>query len=149
MPGSIPHYSRGPASYQVSSAVIGGQLVCKTTANSTTVIPNTTAGATNILGVAGNDASPIVSQAGNTTAYGDPLLDISAQGDYVSVYSGAGFDMHVVYEAGCDFGDLLMAAATAGNVKKYTAGTADQIIGRCTQPGGVAGGATIARARIF
>ena len=148
MPGSLPHYTRGPASYQVSAAVVGGQLVCKTTANSTTVIPNTTAGATNILGVAGGDASPIVSQAGNVTGYGDPLLDISALGDYVSVYNGD-YDMHVTYEAACDLGDLLMAAATAGNVKKYTAGTADQIIGRCTQPGGVTAGATIGRARIF
>jgi hypothetical protein len=149
MPGALPHYTKGPASYQVSAAVTGGQLVCKTTANSTTIIPNVTAGATNILGVAGNDAAPIVSQAGNTTAYGDPLLDISALGDYVAVYSGGGIDMHVVYEAACDFGDLLMAAATAGNVKKYVAGTADQIVGRCTQPGGVTAGATLARARIF
>lgn len=148
MPGSLPHYTRGPASYQVSAAVIGGQLVVKSGANASTVMPNTTAGATNILGVAGNDASPIVSQAGNVTGYGDPLLDISALGDYVSVYNGD-YDMHVTYEAAADFGDLLMAAATAGNVKKYTAGTVDQVIGRCTQPGGVTAGATIGRARIF
>jgi hypothetical protein len=128
--------------------VIGGQLVVKSGANASTVMPNTTAGATNILGVAGNDASPIVSQAGNVTGYGDPLLDISALGDYVSVYNGD-YDMHVTYEAAADFGDLLMAAATAGNVKKYTAGTVDQVIGRCTQPGGVTAGATIGRARIF
>ena len=148
MPGSLPHYTRGPASYQVSAAVIGGQLVVKSGANASTVMPNTTAGATNILGVAGNDASPIVSQAGNVTGYGDPLLDISALGDYVSVYNGD-YDMHVTYEAAADFGDLLMAAATAGNVKKYTAGTVDQVIGRCTQPGGVTAGATIGRARSF
>jgi hypothetical protein len=147
MPGALPHNRLGPDNYQVSALTLGGQLVCKTGANSTTVMPNTTAGAVNILGVAGNDASPIVSQAGNTTAYGDPILDISALGDYVSVYHGA--DMHVTYEAACDFGDLLMAAATAGNVKKYTAGTVDQVIGRCTQPGGVLAGATVARARIF
>lgn len=148
MPGALPHYTRGPASYQVSAAVTGGMLVVKSGANATTVMPNTTAGATNTLGVAGADAAPIVSQAGNTTGYGDPLLDISALGDYVAVYNGD-YDMHVVYEAACDFGDLIMAAATAGNVKKYVAGTPDQIVGRCTQPGGVLAGATLARARIF
>lgn len=149
MPGALPHYTKGPASYQVSALVLGGQLVVKSGANASTVMPNTTAGATNILGVAGGDASPIVSQTGNTTAYGDPLLDISGLPDYVSVYSGGGIDIHVTYEGAADFGDLLMAAATAGNVKKYVAGTVDQVVGRCTQPGGVLAGATVARARIY
>ena len=89
---------------------------------------------------------PIVSQAGNTTGYGSPLLDVSVLPDYTAVYSGV--DIHVTYAAAATFGALLMAAAS-GQVTPFTGTTYSQIVGRCTQPGGVAAGATVARARIF
>jgi hypothetical protein len=94
------------------------------------------AGCLTVLGVAGNDASPIPNQAGDTdtTAGGQPLVDISVLPDYVSVYRGA--DMHVTYAANCPFGTQLMAAAN-GAVTPYVAGTANEVVGRCTQPGGV------------
>jgi hypothetical protein len=149
MSGAIPHYQfRGPANYQVSALVTGGSLVVGDGSNATTV---STAGAAalNVLGVAGNDASPIVSQAGNTTGYGAPVVDISVLPDYTAVYSG--IDTHVTYAAACTFGTLLKAAAS-GQVTPWVSGTDTlpaTIVGRCTQPGGVLAGATVARARIF
>ena len=146
MPGSLPHYQfGGPANYQVSALVTGGSLVIADGSSASTV---STAGAAaiNVLGVAGHDASPVVSQAGNTTGYGSPLLDVSVLPDYTAVYSGV--DIHVTYAAAATFGALLMAAAS-GQVTPFTGTTYSQIVGRCTQPGGVAAGATVARARIF
>jgi len=136
MSGSLAHYKLGPASYQVSALVNGGLLVAADSGTATTVSP-AGAGSKLVLGVAGNDAAPIPNQAGDTDtmAGGSPLVDISVLSDYVSVYS-SGYDMHVTYAANCPFGTLLMAAAN-GTVTPYVAGTADQIVGRCTQPGGV------------
>jgi hypothetical protein len=146
--GFLPHYRLGPDSYQVSATVYGGTLVVADGSSASTV---STAGANaiNVLGVAGNDASPIVSQAGNTTSYGDPLVDISALSDYTAVWHGS--DGPVTYAAAATFGQLLKAAAS-GQVTPWVSGTdtnAATIVGRCTQPGGVAAGATVARARIF
>ena len=136
MSGSLPHYKLGPASYQVSALVTGGQLVAADSGTATTVAP-AGAGSKLVLGVAGNDAAPIPNQAGSTdtAAGGAPLVDISVLSDYTAVYS-SGYDMHVTYAVNCAFGTLLMAAAS-GTVTPYVAGTADQIVGRCTQPGGV------------
>ena len=136
MSGSLPHYQLGPGSYQVSALVVGGQLVVADASPATTVSP-AGAGSKLVLGVAGNDAAPIPNQASSTdtAAGGAPLVDISVLSDYTSVYAG-GYDMHVTYAANCAAGTLLMAAAN-GQVTPYVAGTADQIVGRCTQPGGV------------
>jgi hypothetical protein len=145
----LPHYKSGPDSYQVSALTLAGQLVQSTSPNATTVMPCATSGSLLILGVAGNNASPLVSQAAFTDANAGnlPLVDISVLFDYCAVYHGV--DIPVTYEAACSFGVLLMAAATPGNVKAYLAGTVDMVIGRCTQPGGVLAGATVGRARIF
>ena len=147
---AIPHYQfGGPASYQVSALVIGGQLVAADGASAVTVSP-AGANAINVVGAAIVDASPIISQAGTTTGYGAPLLDISVLPDYTSVVSG-GVDIPVTYAAAATFGVLLKAAA-AGQVTPWVSGTDTNpatIVGRCTQPGGVAAGATVARARIF
>lgn len=146
MAGSLPHYKHGPDSYQVSAQVLGGQLVVADGSSATTVSV-AGAAAANVLGVAGNDAAPIVSQAGSTTGYGQPLVDISVLGDYVSVYHDV--DMHVIFAATTTFGALLKTAAS-GQVTPWVSGTdaAGLIVGRCTQPGGVAS-ATVGRARIF
>jgi len=146
--GALPHYKSGPDSYQVSALVLGGQIVIPTSANATTVAACAASGALNVLGVAGNDASPYVSQAAFTDANagGQPLVDISVLPDYVAVYHGV--DVRVTYEAACSFGQQIMTAATAGNVKAWDGVTPSTIIGRCTQPGGVTAGATVARARI-
>jgi len=148
--GALPHYQfGGPANYQVSALVTGGSLVVADGGGATTI---STAGAAaiNVLGVAVDDASPIISQAGNTTGYGSPLLDISVLRDYTAVVSG-GVDIHVTYAAAATFGVLLKTAAN-GQVTPWVSGTDTlpaTIVGRCTQPGGVLAGATVARARIF
>jgi hypothetical protein len=148
--GALPHYQfGGPASYQVSALVTGGSLVVADGSGASTV---STAGANaiNVVGIAVTDASPIVSQAGTTTGYGSPLLDISVLRDYVSVVSG-GVDTHVTYAAAATFGVLLKAAAS-GQVTPWVSGTDTNpatIVGRCTQPGGVLAGATVGRVRIF
>jgi len=148
MPGALPHNRLGPDSFQVSAQVLGGQLVVADGSSATTVSV-AGVGAILVLGVAGADAAPIVSQAGNTTAYGQSLTDISVLPDYVPVYHGV--DMHVTYAAAAVFGVLLKVAAL-GQVTPWVSGVdtnAALIVGRCTQPGGVAAGATVARARIF
>ncbi|HMH89953.1 MAG TPA: hypothetical protein VK586_02585 [Streptosporangiaceae bacterium] len=148
MAGALPHYTHGPDSYQVSAQVLGGQLVIPDAGPAATVSV-AGAAAINVLGVAGIDAAPIVSQAGNTTGYGQPLTDISVLPDYVSVWHGV--DIHVTYAAAATFGVLLKAAAL-GQVTPWVSGVDTNpatIVGRCTQPGGVAGAATVARARIY
>lgn len=150
MPGALPHYRLGPDSYQVSVLVIGGQLVVPDASPATTVSV-AGAGAVNVIGVAGSDASPIVSQAGNTTTYGDPLVDISALPDYTGVYCGP-VDIHVTYAANAAFGQLLKSAAL-GQVTPWVSGTDTNpatIVGRCTQPGGVVVSTiAVARMRLF
>jgi hypothetical protein len=147
MSGALAHYKLGPDSYQVSALVHGGTLVVADGSSALTV-STAGAGAANVLGVAGNDAAPITSQAGTTTSYGDPLVDISALEDYVAVYHGC--DIKVTYAAAATFGALLKSAAN-GQVVPWVSGTdaAGLIVGRCTQPGGVASASTVARARIF
>jgi hypothetical protein len=148
MPGSLPHLKHGPDSYQVYAQVLGGQLVIPDASDATgTMVGPAGANAKNVLGVAGNDAAPIPNQAGDTTGYGQPLVDISVLPDYVSVYHSA--DMHVTYTADCDFGALLVADAS-GTVTPASGNTFDEIVGRCTQPGGVVVATNaVGRARIF
>jgi hypothetical protein len=151
MPGVLPHYRTGPDSYQVSALVLGGQLVIPDAGPATTVSV-AGAGAINVLGVAGNDASPVVSQAAFTDQYAGsaPLVDLSVLPDYAAVYHGP-VDIRVTYAAAAAFGQLLKSAAS-GQVTPWVSGTDTlpaTIIGRCTQPGGVLAGATVARMRLF
>jgi len=152
MAGSLPHYKLGPASYQVSALVTGGQLVAADASPATTVSP-AGAGSLFVVGVAGTDAAPIPNQAGDTdtTAGANPLVDISVLSDYTSVYS-SGYDMHVTYAINCTFGTLLKAAAN-GTVTPWVSGTDTLpalIVGRCTQPGGVTVSTlAVGRMRVF
>ncbi len=144
------HYKLGPDSYQVSAAVTAGQLVIADGSSATTVSP-AGANAINVLGVATTNAAPVPDQSSSTDslAGGAPLLDISYVSDYVSVAHGC--DMLVTYAASATFGQLLKTAAS-GQVTPWVDGSDTHpayIIGRCTQPGGVASGSTVARARIF
>lgn len=146
MSGALPHYQTGPASYQVSAFVKGGTLVAADGSGALTV-STAGAGSTAVLGVAGNDAQPSVDQSGNTTSYGSPVVDFSVPLEYVAVHYLT--DIRVTYAAACTFGAALKAAAN-GQVTPWISGTdaANLIVGRCTQPGGIAAAATIGRARI-
>lgn len=164
MSAVLPHYKQGPANYQVSTLIFGGQLVENTTQTAgTTDLTVKPAGAASVhvLGVAGGDANVIATQTGAANTYGQPQIDISVLTDYVAVYYG-GVDIWVWYSAQCTPGIKLLATAN-GTVGPAGAGpAADQVVGICTHPGGVAsamltqqiggqGAATffLGRARIF
>lgn len=142
MSAVLPHYKQGPASYQVSALIYGGQLVENTTFTAgTTDLTVKPAGAASVhcLGVAGNDANVVAAQAGAVNTYGQPQIDISVLPDYVSVYYG-GVDIWVWYSAACTQGLKLLCTAN-GTVGPAGAGPAsDQVVGICTHPGGVAAG---------
>jgi hypothetical protein len=163
MTAVLPHYTRGPANYQASALIIGGQFVTPTTSTAgttdLTVAPSvggsSSAGDQFVLGVAGNDANTIATQTGTANTYGQPLIDISVLTDYVSVYGG-GWDIWVWYGAAAKPGELLVVGSASGvacngcvagigSSPYYGAGTGgltitpayNNIVGRCTHPGGV------------
>lgn len=144
MSAVLPHYKQGPASYQVAGLIYGGQLVANNnqTAGSTDFTVRVATNGTDmtqVLGVAGGDANVITAQAGTPNTYGQPLIDISVLGDYVSVHYG-GVDIWVWYSAQTNPGALLMLGNTVGCVAPFSGTTYSQILGRCTNPGGVASG---------
>lgn len=141
MTAVVPHYRQGPANFQVSALIIGGQLVENTTQTAGTTdltVKPAVAGSKAVLGVAAKDANVLAAQTGTVNAYGQTGIDISVLDDFTSVYFG-GVDIPVWYAGACAQGVLLIAGAT-GTVVTVGAGTFDQVIGRCTQPGGVAAG---------
>jgi hypothetical protein len=142
MSAVLPHYKQGPANYQVSTLIYGGQLVEHTTQTAGTTdltVKVCTAASVHCLGVAGKDANVIAAQTGAANTYGQPAIDISVLDDYTPVYYG-GVDIWVWYSAQCTPGIKLLATA-GGTVGPAGAGpAADQVIGICTNPGGVASG---------
>jgi hypothetical protein len=139
MSAVLPHYKSGPANYQVATLVYGGQLVQPNTLTAGTTDLTVTTGlaaSVNVLGVAGNDANVVSTQTGAANAYGQPLIDISVLTDYTAVYYG-GVDIWVWYSGAVIPGKLLIAGATGTVVTAGTGPAADQVVGRCTHPGGV------------
>lgn len=141
MPGVLPTLRHGPATYQVNSAVTGGQLVIPDTTLTPAGVKTATALAVNVIGVAATDAAVRTSQAGQNPA------NLAQVADYVAVYYNV--EIPVTYVSSANFGQKLAAAAT-GQVQPWTvqgatysqaAGNADQIVGICTEPGGVGAGA--------
>jgi hypothetical protein len=105
----------------------------------------------------------VTAQTGAANTYGQPQIDISVLPDYVPVYYG-GVDIFVWYSNAIlvNQGNLLIAGATGTVTAAGVGPAADQVIGRCTHPGGVTvamcnqqiggqGAATffLGRARIF
>jgi len=127
MPGVAPYLERGPATYTANVAIVGGQLVMPAAGGT---IQPATAGAANVLGVAGDDAAPASS--------GSPLNFASVRPE-VKVYA-APTEVAITYAAAATFGQKLQAAANAQVTPWITTGTADLIVGRCTEPAGVAAG---------
>lgn len=185
MSAVIPHYKIGPANMQVATLTFGGQIVMPNTATpaGTTdftckpAVCATAAGCVQFYGVAAKDAAPLVTQTGAANTYGEPLIDISVLDDYTSVWYG-GVDIWVWYGGAALPGELLtVGTGTSGNtVNGCVVGITDtpfagstaitpafnNIVGRCTMPGGVPAAALtqqigglgpaayyLARARIF
>jgi hypothetical protein len=140
MSAVLPHYKQGPANYQVSTLIFGGQLVQPTTLTAGTTdltVKPGLAASVNILGVAGGDANVIAAQTGAANTYGQPQIDISVLTDYTAVYYG-GVDIWVWYLTGTFVPGIKLLAAAGGAVSPAGAGpAADQVVGICTHPGGV------------
>lgn len=159
MTAVLPHYTRGPANYQTAALIFGGQFVEPDTITAGTtdltvkvsVGGTTSAGATNTVGVAGTDANTILTQTGAANSYGQPLIDISVLTDYLPVYAG-GWDIWVWYGGQANPGELLVVGAAtgancngtvmgAGQTPKNASATItpayNNIVARCTNPGGV------------
>lgn len=142
MSASLPHYKMGPANYQVATLIYGGQLVMPNTLTAGTTdltVKLATASSVNVLGVAGNDANVLTAQTGSPNSYGAPLIDISVLTDYASVYFG-GVDTWVWYSGAVVPGTLLLAGANGTVVTAGVGPAADQVVGKCTHPGGVSSG---------
>lgn len=141
MTAVLPHYKLGgPANYQVATLIYGGQFVMANNATPGTTdltVKVATSAATTVLGVAGTDANVVTTQTGAANSYGQPLIDISVLTDYAAVYYG-GWDIWVWYVGQASAGQKLLIGATGGAVTGAGAGpAADQVVGVCTQPGGV------------
>jgi hypothetical protein len=159
MTAVLPHYTRGPANYQTAALIFGGQFVEPDTITAGTTDltvkvsagGTTSAGATNTVGAAGTDANTILTQTGAANSYGQPLIDISVLTDYLPVYSG-GWDIWVWYGGQANPGELLVVGAAtgancngtvmgAGQTPKNASATItpayNNIVARCTNPGGV------------
>lgn len=137
MSGVLPVLWDGPDTCEVSAAVTGGQLV--EVDGSTGKVKPASAGSKTVLGVALEDGQPAGSAPTNPVNTSWPPAQISIADDV---------DIRVTYAAVATYGVWLVAAAN-GQVTPYTSGTStfDQVVGRCTEPAGVAAGAT-GRARV-
>jgi len=139
MTAVLPHYKQGPANYQVSALIFGGQMVENTTQTAGTTdltVKPAVAASVHCLGVAGKDANVLAAQSGTPNTYGQPQIDISVLDDFTAVYYG-GVDIWVWYSAACTPGIKLLCTAN-GTVGPAAAGpAADQVVGICTHPGGV------------
>jgi hypothetical protein len=160
MAGALPRYRQGPASYTAGGYIVGGQLVVPATGltgalatlNGVGILANTTAGASNVLGVAATDANttnwpegtPSLPTGPSQATDDNTLLDMPPFDYQVAVYNNV--DINVTYSVAATLG-VLLVADNAGGVKPRTAETFDQVVGKCTQPGGVAA-ATAGRAFI-
>jgi hypothetical protein len=142
VPGVIPYIKQGPSTYPTATTILGGKLVVPDGANPGMVKQNATAQAKNVLGIAANDVGVRTNQSGQNP------VNMAQAPDYVAVHYGV--DMQVLFSSTAAFGEFLVADA-AGGVMSWSAATTptvDQIIGKCTEPLGVAAGGTLARARI-
>jgi hypothetical protein len=146
MTAVLPHLKTGPANYQASTLIYGGMVVQATTATAGTTdltvkpaLAATIGTNLSVLGVAGIDANVISTQTGAANSYGQPQIDISVLGDYVSVYYG-GVDIWVWYAntaAVLPGAPISVDITTNGTVTAFSGTSYGGIIGRCTHPGGV------------
>jgi len=132
MAGSYPVLQLGPATYEVSAAVTGGQLVMVDTANAGKVkVATIAADGLLVLGVALDDAVP--------TGSGSNLNFGTARNRVAVAYGPA----EVILKAtgNVAFGEQVVCAAL-GTVASIASGTFGQAVGRCTEPAGITGGST-------
>lgn len=133
MAPAIPQVRKtGPKSYPALEAVVGGQLVEGRAGAAGVGVA--AGGSVRVQGVALNDAV--------ATLVTDPVngvLDTAPTGTRVNV--ARGLEAPVTYAAATEFGDALIAAANGQVTPAGATPDARTIVGRCTEPGGVAAGA--------
>lgn len=137
---AVPQVTKtGPRTYTPAEQIVGGQVVEARAAGRVGVAA---AGSVRVLGVALTDGiNPEQVLATPTTVNGRPLLNAAAFPTRIPV-AYAGDEVRVTYSAAAAFGDLLVVGATAGQVAPAGATPdARTIVGRCTEPAGVAAGA--------
>lgn len=132
MPAAHRPLAFGPASWPVSEAILGGQLVMAATGPDLGAVKVATAGATTVLGAALTDAD---------VADPDTLDRAHPAPDVAVAYAPT--EVVLTFSADCAPG-VLLVAATLGKVTPYVTAThtPDQIVARCTEPGGAVTGGT-------
>lgn len=133
MAGAYPVYEKGPLTFTVNSAVVGGKLIAVD--GTTGKVKIAGAADTKILGVSMIDARPYnAAEVYPTTAYGAQNVDFSVPQDEVSV---AFFGVFELEAAGAiAFGDSVEPAAN-GTVALHSTGA---VVGRCVSSAGIASG---------
>lgn len=128
----------GPRTYNAGATIRRGQVVVGT--DNSNVVPSTGA-STRVLGIAVTDAVAS-NAAGSTAPNGQPIVNMAPLPTIVSV-ADCGIEVDgVTFLAAAKFGDPLVGAAN-GQVTPAAAGAdGATVVGRCTQPGGVAAGQT-------
>lgn len=135
MAGTYPVTQLGPDTYEVSATVTGGQVLMVD--GSTGKVKPSTGVLSAIVGVALTDAVPAGS--GSNLAFGTAPKTVSvAYGPATVKCTAAG---------AIAFGALVTSAAS-GQVATIGAGTFDQVIGKCVEPGGISS-AGVGRIRLY
>jgi hypothetical protein len=126
----VPRFQRGPVTFQVSTAVLGGMLV-QADGGSPAMVQPAGAGSQLVIGVATVDAVPTTeSQVPTVPGWPGPVINIDTLPPYTSVAADGVWPC--LYAANCSFGDRLKAAAN-GQVTPWVYGTDNPalIIGIC------------------
>ena len=147
MPGIRPVFEKGPLTFSATTAangglITGGKLVEPD--GTTGRIKVAVAGSAKVLGVAVGDAAPSDMASGDTTdLWGNPVTNMTNHPNEVAVaYQG----VWLLTNRGAGaigFGDLVVAAGTAGNaggVASRAAEGLETVVGRCVEPGGIVAG---------
>jgi hypothetical protein len=147
MANVVARYENGPLTFEVSTAVKGGQLVHPTTGGKI----GPADGSKQVLGVALYDAIPAGTSNVGTTSYGATVVDISQpQPDVAVAFKGVFKLKNGHGSTAIAFGDLVVCRAN-GEVEKLAAVTTPtpgdvtetrEIVGQCVEPLGIVAGAT-------
>ena len=128
---------KGQRTYTAAEAILGGQLVEGRTGSDKGRVGVAGAASNKVLGVAVTDGiNPEAIVTGSTVVAGHPTLNAAPIPTAVTVVSG-GIEVPVTYAANASLGDKLIAAANGAVTPAGATPDARQIVGKCTQPGGV------------
>lgn len=130
----------GPKTFTPAEVILGGQLVEARTGGRIGVAA---AASVKVLGVALSDAQSPDTAAAPPTAdqFGRPIVNALPIATSVAVAYG-GAEVRLTYSAAATFGALLVSTGAGKVGPAAAAADAALIVGRCTEPAGVATGKT-------